>query len=216
MGPLIGDLVAVGDAVAALRRYSLVTPAGDGLVLVHRLVQALTRAQLTAEAADQWQQAAAVLVEAAVPADPQLPAAWPVCAVLLPHARAVLDLTSGGIWQIAQALGYSGSYLAAWDLFQQITTAHEEDRNYGPEHRDTLNARNQLARWTGEAGDAAGARDQFAALLPIQERVQGAEHPNTLTARDNLARWTGSDGGCGRGPRPVRRPAAHPRAGPGP
>ena len=50
VGPLLGDPVAAGDAVAALRRYSLVTPAGDGLVLVHRLVQAVTRAQLTAEA----------------------------------------------------------------------------------------------------------------------------------------------------------------------
>ena len=49
------------------------TPAGHGLVLVHRLVQAITRAQLTAEAVAQWQQAAATLVEAAVPADPQRP-----------------------------------------------------------------------------------------------------------------------------------------------
>ena len=47
IGPLLGDPVAAGDAVAALRRYSLVAPAGDGLVLVHRLVQAVTRAQLT-------------------------------------------------------------------------------------------------------------------------------------------------------------------------
>jgi hypothetical protein len=39
--PLLGDELAAGDAVAALRRYSLVTPAGDGLVSVHRLVQAL-------------------------------------------------------------------------------------------------------------------------------------------------------------------------------
>ena len=51
--------------------YSLVTPAGDGLVLVHRLVQAITRAQLPAEEADRWGQAAAALVEAAVPADPR-------------------------------------------------------------------------------------------------------------------------------------------------
>jgi len=43
VGPLLGDPVAAGDAVAALRRYSLITPAGDGLVLVHRLVQAITR-----------------------------------------------------------------------------------------------------------------------------------------------------------------------------
>jgi hypothetical protein len=31
VGPLLEDPVAAGDAVAALRRYSLVTPAGDGL-----------------------------------------------------------------------------------------------------------------------------------------------------------------------------------------
>ena len=42
----------------------------------------------------------------------------------------------------------------------------------------------------GEAGDAAGARDQYAALLPVRERVCGAEHPDTLTARANLAHWT--------------------------
>ena len=70
VGPLLGDPVAVGDAVAALRRYSLVTPAGDGLVLVHRLVQAITLAQVPAERRGQWEQAAAALVEAAVPADP--------------------------------------------------------------------------------------------------------------------------------------------------
>ena len=194
VGPLAGDVLAVGDAIAALRGYSLVSLAGDGLVLVHRLVQAVTRDHLPADQAGQWQQAAAALIEAAIPGDPQLPESWPVCTVLLPHARAVLDLTSGGMWAIAQALGYSGSYLAARDLFQEIATAHEQDAAYGPDHRDTLAARNQLAPWTGEAGDAAGARDQFAALLPISERVLGAEHPDTLTARANLAHWTGEAG----------------------
>ncbi|HEV3295430.1 MAG TPA: FxSxx-COOH system tetratricopeptide repeat protein, partial [Streptosporangiaceae bacterium] len=194
VGPLLGDPVAAGDAVAALRRYSLVTPAGDGLVLVHRLVQATTRAQVSADVAGQWEQAAAVLVGAAVPADTELPAAWPVCAVLLPHARAVLDLTSGGMWRIAQYLGDRGSYPAARDLFQLIADAYEEDDAYGPEHRDTLAARGNLARWTGEAGDAAGARDQYAALLPTEERVLGAEHPDTLTARASLAYWTGEAG----------------------
>jgi hypothetical protein len=44
-----------------------------------------------------------------------------------------------------------------------------------PEHQDTLAACGNLARWTGQAGDAAGARDQLAALLPIRERVLGAD-----------------------------------------
>ena len=194
VGSLLGDPVAAGDAIAALRRYSLVTPAGDRLVLVHRLVQAITRAQLPADEAAGWGQAAAALVEAAVPASPELPAAWSVCAVLLPHARAVLDPTSSGMFQIAQYLGWSGSYQAARDLSQLIADARTISNAYGPDHRDTLAARGSLAYWIGMAGDAAGARDQFAALLPVIERVLGAEHRNTLATRGNLARWTGRAG----------------------
>ena len=41
--------LAAGDAIAALRRYSLVTPAADGPGPVHRLVQAVTRDQMPAE-----------------------------------------------------------------------------------------------------------------------------------------------------------------------
>ena len=60
----------IGDAVAALRRYSLVTPAGDGVVLVHRWSRP-SPSPSPAEAAGQWEQAAAALVEAAIPADPE-------------------------------------------------------------------------------------------------------------------------------------------------
>jgi hypothetical protein len=41
-----------------------------------------------------------------------------------------------------------------------------------------------------ETGDAAEARDQYASLLPMQERVLGPDHANTLTTRGNLADWT--------------------------
>ena len=92
------------------------------------------------------------------------------------------------------ASGFSGSYPAAQDLFQLIADAHEEDDACGPEHHDTLAARSSLARWTGEAGDAAGARDQLAALLPVHVRVLGAEHPHTLFVRGALAVWTGEAG----------------------
>jgi Tetratricopeptide repeat len=194
VGPLPGGGVAVGDAIAALRRYSLVTPAGDGMVLVHHLVQQVILAQLSADMAARCEQAAAALVEAAIPADMELPEAWPTCAVLLPHTRAALDLTSGGMWRIARYLSSSGTYPAARDLFALIAEAHRDDDAYGPEHRDTLAAYGNLARWTGEAGDAAGARDEYAALLPIAERVLGPEHPATLTTRTNLARWTGEAG----------------------
>ncbi|MFD0476507.1 tetratricopeptide repeat protein [Nonomuraea thailandensis] len=46
----------------------------------------------------------------------------------------------------------------------------------------------------GAGGDAAAARDQYAALLPTREHVLGAEHPETLITRGNLAHWTGQAG----------------------
>jgi hypothetical protein len=50
------------------------------------------------------------------------------------------------------------------------------------------------AGWTGEAGDAAAARDQFAALLADRERILGTDHPDTLAARSDLARTIGNAG----------------------
>ena len=65
--PLLEDELAASDAVAALRRYSLISPPADGSVSVHRLIQAVTADQMPAELASQWRQAAAALIEAAIP-----------------------------------------------------------------------------------------------------------------------------------------------------
>lgn len=194
IGPLLGDPVAAGDAISSLRRYSLLSPAGDGLVVAHRLVQRISRAQLATETARQWEKATATLVELAVPSDTRLPAAWPMCAALMPHARAVLHLTSEGMGLIAQYLGYSGSYPAARDLSELIVAAHMEDDAYGAEHPATLATRHDLASWTGDSGDAAAARDQLAALLPVREQIMGSEHRSTLATRHSLAYWSGVAG----------------------
>ena len=50
-----------------------------------------------------------------------------------------------------------------------------------------------------------GARDQFAALLPVRERVQGPNHPDTLAARSNLAYWAEKPQTDRRGPMKVVR-----------
>jgi hypothetical protein len=192
LAPLLEDDLAAGDAVAALRRYSLVRPAGDGAVSVHRLVQAVTADQMPQQLREAWRQAAAALVEAALPEDPRQPSGWPVFAALVPHAQAALSPTSDGMANIASYLGNSGGYVAA----REFSRALLEDRaqELGSEHPGTLSTRANLAYWTGQAGDAAGARDQYAELLPIHERVLGPEHPETLTVRSNLARWTGQVG----------------------
>ena len=189
---LLEDPLEARDAIGALRRYSLITPAAGGSVSVHRLVQAVTADQMPAELARQWQRATAAVIEDAIPADTGPPEAWPVCAALLPHVQAALADDSDGMARIASYLGWSGSYTAARDL--QRGVLHARERVVGPEHPRTLTARADLASWTGHAGDPAAARDLFAGLLPVRERVLGPEHPGTLDTRHNLARWTGEAG----------------------
>ena len=60
----------------------------------------------------------------------------------------------------------------------------------GPAHPGTLTTRGNIASWTGECGDAAGALRLFQALLPDRIRVIGPDHPDTLNTRDNIAYWT--------------------------
>jgi hypothetical protein len=190
--PLSEDELAAEDAMAALRRYSLITSAGGGSVSVHRLVQAVTADQMPAELAAAWRRATAALIEAALPTGPEDPETWALFASLLPHAQAALADNSDGMWRVASYLGSSGSYVAARDLYQRVVDA--QVRVSGPEDPDTLAARAELARFTGMAGDFDGARDQFAALVPVMERVSGPEDTNTLAARSLLASFTGIAG----------------------
>jgi hypothetical protein len=192
LGQLVGNQLAVGDAVAALRRYSLVTPAEGGMVAAHRLVQAVTLDLMSGEVADAWRGAAEALVEVTIPGDVSLPSTWPVCAVLLPHAFKVLGPGSGGLSRIADFLGFSGDAAAARSIFQAIAAVLQEA--LGPEHPAALASREHLARWTGHSGDPAGARDLYAGLLPGLERALGAEDPETLTAHANHAHWIGETG----------------------
>ena len=65
--PLLEDELARDEAVAGLRRFSLISAPRNGLVSVHRLVQAITLVQLPAAEAEAWRRAAAALIDAAVP-----------------------------------------------------------------------------------------------------------------------------------------------------
>jgi hypothetical protein len=159
IGPLLNNPQAAGEARSALQPLSLIRHAGRGAVQVHPLARAAIRAQLTAQEPAHWEQAGAALVEGALPAEPADPTSWPIFAHLLPLAQATLESTGDGMDRIARYLGESGSHPAARDLWRQIADAYATDDRYGPRHPRTLATRHEAARWTGMAGDVAGARD---------------------------------------------------------
>ena len=194
LAPLLEDELAANDAIAELRRFSLITFAGHGKVLMHRLVQAATVDRMTVSQADSWRQAAAALVEAALPPDPKVARDWLTFAALLPHAKAVLGESSAGLARVVDYLGWSGDISAARDQLTVLLAA--QTRILGADHQVTLATGHDLACWTGQAGDPANARDRLAASLPEAERALGSEHAITLLTRHSLAYWTGRAGGA--------------------
>ncbi|WP_433525638.1 tetratricopeptide repeat protein [Nocardia pseudovaccinii] len=103
-------------------------------------------------------------------------------------------------------LGY-GDSAAAMAFLERLNTPRAADNRdlwaawipsfesaVGPDHSDTLTARNNLAFWRGESGDLATAITEHQELLAERIRALGADDPGTLTIRTNLARWHGESG----------------------
>ena len=61
------------------------------------------------------------------------------------------------------------------------------ERMLGPDHPDTMNARNSLAAAYHAAGRTAEAIPLVQQILADRERLLGADHPSTLASRNNLA-----------------------------
>ena len=193
-GPLLDDRVAAGDAIAALRRYSLVTPAGGRLWC---WCTAWSRPSLSpryaAELAGPVEAGCRGLSRGRGPRRHDSARGAGRCARCCCRTpRRLLPMTATEWPGLPTTSDPAAVTCAARDLWRRVLDAREQV--LGPEHAETLFTRHQLARWTGEAGDPAGARDLFAGLLPVFERVLGPEHPRTLAARHQLARWTGQAG----------------------
>jgi tetratricopeptide (TPR) repeat protein len=89
-------------------------------------------------------------------------------------------------------------YHTLGDYRQALHAARRElplrRRIQGDDHPDTLATRCNIAIWTGQSGDAAGALRLFLELLPDQVRVLGPRRQATLATRAGIAFQTGECG----------------------
>ncbi len=199
------DPLLLHDAVAALRRYSLVTVHQEALSL-HRLVQAVVRDGLSEEEQRTWAAAAVRLVYAGFPEYPpylNMPA-WPECALRLPHALAATELAVGleaVPVETGRLLSRVGCYLqdrGEWDqgnacLYRAVEVV---ERALGPDHPELSARLVDAARddWPYFGGFSIDgfSIDERALLeraLAIAERALG------LTTR----RWRGGCSAWGEG-----------------
>jgi tetratricopeptide (TPR) repeat protein len=194
LGSAALDPLALGDAVAALRRYSLMRVSGDGL-FVHRLLQTVVQADLDADAQRVWAAAAVQLVAAGFPHHSDEVASWPECQRLLPHTLAAANQgqrlrvePETCLWLQGQAALYlwsRGQYGQARTL-QEKTLAGQR-RVLGDDHHGTLQSIRNLALIYWALGDLQDARRLQEEALAGYRHVLGNDHPDTLGSMNNLA-----------------------------
>ncbi|MDX6235400.1 MAG: hypothetical protein QOG10_215 [Kribbellaceae bacterium] len=199
-----GKLISAEDARRALRnlhRLSLVThdsAGGARAVRTHALAQRATIEQLPVSSLEMAVQAVA----------DSLIAVWPdvqndqaLALVLRDNAAIVATRHQLALWtpdahpvllRVGSSLGEAGLLRDAITYMSDL--ASQAGRRLGPDHADTLRARDGLARWRGEAGDPAGAATAFEELLADRLRLQGPDHSDTLATRGSLAYWRGKAG----------------------
>jgi len=189
----ITDKMSFNDAVAALRRYSLINREDESFS-VHGLVQAVTRDGLEENDMKKWSEAALNLMNRTFPFESKNARVWPQCKRLLPHVLAATDhaealgvATSVGTPSLNQA----GLYLMERAQFHEATELFERglaisEAAYGPDDPNVSTVVNNLGIALQYVGDLEGARKHYERALKIDEENYGNDHPNVSTVVNNI------------------------------
>ncbi len=179
--------------VAALSSFSLVERLPDALS-VHRLVQGVTRDDLSPKAQRRWAGSAVRLMASAFPASSDDSGNWPTCERLLPHALVAAERAEQlgtELKATSRVLNGVALYLRARSQFQTARAAFEralaiDEAAYGPDHPSVGADLNNLGLVLRDLGDLAGAKERLERALAIGEAADGPDHPVIGTRLNNL------------------------------
>jgi tetratricopeptide (TPR) repeat protein len=185
---VISDPILLARAIRELGRYALVTLDGQS-ILVHRLIQALLRDELTAEEQADYQHDAQLILAAATPPDPDDARSWPTFRQLLPHVNSestelpksrepmVRNLARFMMRYLVQ----SGDYASATELIERFIEQWTKDS--GPEDSDVLRAQRHqgnVLRLLGRYPDSYKLTQE---TLRSCRAIMGESDPTTLSLR---------------------------------
>jgi Tfp pilus assembly protein PilF/transcriptional regulator with XRE-family HTH domain len=195
LGAALRDDIETDRAVAALRRYSLVERHGDGL-RAHRIVQAVIRQSMAPEEYNTWLAAAIRILRPHLPENlEERPELWPMCARLSPHAQVVEALAGTGTVEpvaLAAILNGVGVYLWSRGEYELgASVLHQalarSERVLGPEHRQTMEAVQNLGLLRWYQGDLAGGRTLIERCAVLLQARPDPEDERLATTLHNLA-----------------------------
>jgi tetratricopeptide (TPR) repeat protein len=178
-------------ATRALSEYSL-AEASDGLLSVHRMVQAVTRTELGGDE-PRWSKIALTTISAAFPQDVRDPKTWETCEAVLAHALTCAEhavrlntstttamelLNRAAVYLLARGrIDLAGSVVA-----QALTIAE-------PLNQDDLvflSCRNTYGQVLLARGDLPAARLSQEEVYKARTEILGPEDPDTLRAGRDL------------------------------
>jgi tetratricopeptide (TPR) repeat protein len=177
------DPLKFGDTVTCLSRLGLVRLT-DGVVVLHRLVQAVLRDHIPAYDREKLRTAVVRLVATAATGDPYSPDNWPRYARLYPHALAA-DLIGNGnadgraaVLRFAAYLHARGDDASGYRLANRARKQWE--KTLGEDHPDTLAARGHLAYLLRARHKYAAAQALMEDVRSRCQRVLGHDDPTTI------------------------------------
>jgi tetratricopeptide (TPR) repeat protein len=174
-------------ATRALSEYSL-AETGDGLLSVHRMVQAVTRAEL-GEDEPFWSKIALATTSAAFPLDVGNPKAWDACEAMLTHALTCAEHAirlNADATATVELLNRTAEYLLARGridlagsvIGQALSVAERLDQD----DLVFLSCRNTYGKVLLARGDLQAARTAQEAVYKARTGILGPQDPETLRA----------------------------------
>lgn len=189
----VADELWFDEAVAVLRRYSLIERVEDGL-FVHRLVQMVARDRLLDDERRVSADAAVRVVNDAFPFESDDVRTWADCERLLPHALAAAEF--GEELQLApeatgRLLNQIGVYYNGCARHAEAMQAYERaikivEATFGPNDTNVAIYVNNLGNVLRDLGDLTLARQCIDRALRIDEAAFGPDHPNVAIRVNNL------------------------------
>ncbi|MGA8362962.1 MAG: FxSxx-COOH system tetratricopeptide repeat protein [Solirubrobacteraceae bacterium] len=185
---------ASDEAVELLLGYSLLTPAGDEALDMHRLVQQVIRAKHTKAEREVAIGETVQILAGMFPSQLREPTAWPVAMLLLPHVVAATEQArthSQFDSQAGDLLDRAATYLReraeldrAKELGQQACDALEG--SVGSEDPMFARALGNLGIVNHQLRDLLTARSMLERALSLNETISGADDPSVAITLTNL------------------------------
>ena len=191
---IVADKLTFHEALGLLQRFSLIgrSQGKDGIV-IHRLIQAVMRDQLSKTELEQYSREVIDLCYDALPPNwdtQERRELWRIfqSQVIEPAFEAAkVPSRDAGI-----TLRWIGDFLQADGKMQDSERLTRRAFEilltlFGAEHPDTLTSMNNLASTYWQQGKLQDAADLQERVLEARRRTLGEEHPDTLTIMGNLA-----------------------------